>query len=108
MDDREEDTTEEDAARKRFQLERNCVEEATGEVNAIFGGSSVLGNDSAPPLAPHRLGIPGGAGVMMTQQDTAFPAEGNAPTAGTAQNLHRMLMGGTPMLHNTGVIVLLR
>ena len=84
MDDREEDTTEEDAARKRFHLERNCVEEATGEVNAIFGGSSVLGNDSAPPLAPHRLGIPGGAGVTMTQQANTFLAEVHAPVEGTS------------------------
>ena len=50
------------------------------------------------------LKVPGGAGVRMTQQDTAFPAEGHALATGTAQNLHRALMGGNPMLHNTGVV----
>ena len=80
------------------------MEQATEEVNTIFGGVNGRGNDIAPPSAPHTLGIPCGSGLIMTQQVTMFPVEVHAPTAGTtAQNLHRALMGGTPMIHNTGV-----
>ena len=80
----EEDKTEEDEARNRYQPERNRVEEATGEVYIIFEGGNNWGNNSAPLSAPHTLGIPGGDGVTMTQHDTAFPEEGHAPTLGTA------------------------
>ena len=79
------------------------MEQATGEVDIIFEVSNGLRNDSATPSAPCTLGIPVGTGVMVTQQDTEFLAEGHAPTAGTVQNLHRALMGGIPMLQNTGV-----
>ena len=38
------------------------------------------------------------------QQAMTFPAGGNALTTGkTAKNLHRVLMGGTLTLQNTGV-----
>ena len=79
------------------------MEHATGEFDIIFRGGNGWGNDSAPPLAQHILGIPGGAGVTMTQQYTEFPMEGYAPTAGTAQNLHRDIMVGTTMLQNIGM-----
>ena len=78
--------------------------EETGEVDTILRCSNSWGNDSAPPSAQHTLGIPGGDGLAMTQQAMTFTAEGHAPTAGTkVQNLHMALMGGTPMLYNTGV-----
>ena len=59
------------------------MDQATGEVNTIFGVGNGWVNDSAPPSAPHTLGIPGGARVTMIQQATIFLAEGHAHTAGT-------------------------
>ena len=101
VDEREEDKTEEYAVRNRSQPAKNRVDHTTGELDIIFGGSNGWGNDSAPPSAPHILGIPGGAGVTMKQQNTEFLMEGYAPATGTAQNLHREIMGGTTMLQNT-------
>ena len=63
-----------------------------------------MGNNSAPPLAPHMLGIPGGSRVTTIQQAKIFPAEGHAPMSGTEQNLHRAMMGGTPTLQNAGLV----
>ena len=74
------------------------MEQATGEVDIIFKGGNGWVNDSTSMSSPRTLWIPGGAGATMTEQDTAFPAEGHAPTAGTSKNLYRALMGGTPML----------
>ena len=79
------------------------MEQATGEVDTIFGVGNGWVNDSAPLSDPHTLRIPGGAAVTITQQETTFLADGHALMERTAQNLHRALMGGTPMLHNTGV-----
>ena len=79
------------------------MDQATGEVNTIFRGGNIWGNNNLPPSPPHTLGITGGNAVTMTQQATAFMSGGNAPTSGTSsQNLHKELMGGTPMLQNTG------
>ena len=78
------------------------MEQATGEVEKIFWGGNGWGNNSAPPLAPCTLGIPRGAARRLTKQTNTFTAEVNAPRAGTtAQDLHRVLMGGNRMLHNT-------
>ena len=78
------------------------MEQATGEVEKIFWGGNVWGNNSAPPLAPCTLGIPRGAAVIITQQVTTLPAGGNAPMTGkTAHNLHGALMGVNPTLNNT-------
>ena len=67
------------------------------EVYIILKGGNGWGNYSVPLSAPGTLGITGGTGVTMTQQERAFPAEVHATTKGTAQNLHRALMRGTPM-----------
>ena len=91
--------TEENASRKRSQTERDQVEQATVEVNTIFWGGNGCGNYSVLPPAQRMLEIPGGTTMTMTQQAKKFPVGGNAPTSGiTAKNLHRALMGGTPML----------
>ena len=79
------------------------MDQTTGEVDTIFGGGNSWGNNSALPLAPHMLGIPGGSRVTTIQQAKIFPAEGHAPMSGTEQNLHRAMMGVTPTLQNTGV-----
>ena len=69
------------------------MEQATGEVETIFVGGNGRDNESAPPSAPRKLGIPVGAAVMIVQQATTLPAGGNAPMAGTSsQNLYRALM----------------
>ena len=100
--EREEDESEENAARNHMQTARKPLEQATGEVKTIFGGVNGWGNESAPPSAPRKLDITGGAAVMMKQQATMLSAGGIVPMAGeTAQNLHRALMGVTPTLHKT-------
>ena len=87
-----------------MQPARNPVEQATGEVETIFSGGNGWGNESVPPSVPHTLGIPRGASMMITQQATTLPAGGNSPMAGTtAQNIHRLLIGGNPTLNNTVV-----
>ena len=67
------------------------------------GGGNGWVNDSALLSALHTMGIHGGTGAMMTQQEMTFPAEVHAPTSGAAQKLHMALMGGNPTLQNTGV-----
>ena len=48
------------------------------------------------------MGIHRGAAGRFTKQATTLPAEGNTPSAGTkAQALHRVLIGGKPILQNT-------
>ena len=43
-----------------------------------------------------------GAAGRLTKQATTLPEEGNAPRAGTtAQELHRVMMGGNRMLQNS-------
>ena len=80
------------------------MEQATGDAETIFWGVNSWGNESAPPSAPLMLRIPGGADAMMTQQATALTEGGNATMAETtSKNLHRVLIGGTPTLHNTVV-----
>ena len=102
--EREEDGAEENAARNLTHPARNPVQQATGEVETIFGGGNGWGNGSAPPLAPHTLGIPKGAAVMIKQQATKLPEGGNEPTVETtAHNLHRALTEGNPTLHNAVV-----
>ena len=59
------------------------MDQAMGEVETIFGGGNSWVNNSAPPSAPHMLGIPGGTAVMITQQATKLPVGVNAPMAGT-------------------------
>ena len=91
--ERKEEKTEETVANKHSHTARNRVDQATGEVNTIFGVRSVWVNNSAPPSAPHTLVIPGGAARTMTQQSTRFPEGGNSPTTGTtAQTVHRTMM----------------
>ena len=83
-------------------VEKNHVEQATGEVKTIFRGGNIWGNESVLALAPRTLGIPEGAIVRHTQQVTTFPAGGNALRAGTTyQDLHRALVGENIMLHTT-------
>ena len=101
---RKEEEAKDNLARNCMQRARNPVEQATGDVETIFVGVNGWGNESAPPLAAHTMGITGDAAVMITQQATTFPAGGNAPMAGTTlQNLNKALMGGNPTLHNTVV-----
>ena len=53
-------------------------------------------------MAPSTLGILGGAARIFTKQATKFLEEGNTPSAGTkTQALHRVLIRGDLMLHNT-------
>ena len=48
------------------------------------------------------LGIPEGVAGRFTKQDTKLIEEVNTPIAGKKlQALHRVLMGGNPMLNNT-------
>ena len=55
-----------------------------------------------PTSSPSTLGIPRGAAGIFIKQATTLPSEGNTPIAGTkSQALHRVLMGGIQMLHNT-------
>ena len=99
--ERKEEEAKDNLARNCTQRARKPVEQATGEVETIFVGVNGWGNESAPPLAAHTMGITGDAAVMITQQATTFPAGGNAPMAGTTlQNLNKALMGGNPTLHN--------
>ena len=78
-------------------LTKNLIDQATGEVNAIFGGGNVWGNDSVPLPAPLTLGFYSGAELTTMQHATQFMAGGNAPNARMiAASLHQMLMGGTP------------
>ena len=73
------------------QLARNSV-----------GGGHGWGKENVPTSAPRMLGIPRGPAGRLKKQANKFPAEGNAPRAGTtAQELHRVLMGGHPMLQNS-------
>ena len=86
------------------QLARNMVDQATREVNAIFGGGNGWVNDSSPQLAPLKMGFLGGASLKTTQRATTFASGKNAPNAGTtAASFHRTLMGGTPTQHDSGV-----
>ena len=101
---REEDEADGNAAGNHTQSTRNPVEQATGEVKTIFGGGHGWGNEIAPKLDPHTLGITGGAAGRLTQQAKKLPAGGNAPRAGkTAHDLHRALMGVNRTLHSTVV-----
>ena len=87
----EEDEEEENAAGNRKQLSSNPA-----------GGSQGWENENAPTLAPSTLGIHGGATGRFKKQSTKLPAEGNKSSAGTkARSIHRVLMGGNPILHNT-------
>ena len=89
--DTKEDEEEENAAGNSKQPTRNPV-----------GGSQGWGNENAPTSAPSTLGIPRGYAGRQIKQATTLPEEGNAPMAGkTSQELHRVLMGGNLMLHNT-------
>ena len=86
-----EDEEEENAAGNHKQLARNPVRGVHGREN-----------ENAPTSSPSTLGIPRGAAGRFTKQATTLPAERNTPSAGkNAQALHRVLMGGKPMLHNT-------
>ena len=110
------------AGRSRLQRAGNLSGNATGAANEPreeekednvegnhnhpvrdpVGGSHSWGNRNAPNSTPHTLGIPGGVSGRITKQATTFPAEGNAPRAGEkAQELHKVMMGGNRMLHNT-------
>ena len=83
--------------RERSHLTKNLIDQATGEVNAIFGGGNVWGNDSVPLPAPLTLGFYSGAELTTMQHATQFMAGGNAPNARMiAASLHQMLMGVTP------------
>ena len=100
----EDDKAEENTARNRTRPLGNPVEQVTGEVETIFRGGNIWGNKRAPPPTPRKLGIPGVASVIITQQATTFPVGGNAPMARTtAQNLQRVMMGGNTTLNNTVV-----
>ena len=73
----------------------NCKQPATNPV----GGSHGWENENVPTLAPSRLKIHGGMTGRFTKQATMLPVEGNTPSAGTkVQELHKVLMGGNPML----------
>ena len=86
-----EDEEGENASGNRKNLERNPVR-----------GSHGWGNENAPTSAPSMLGIHGGAAGRFTKKATTLPAEVNTPSAGTKeQALHRVLMGGNPILQNT-------
>ena len=79
--EREEDKSEDNEARNRTHPTRNPVEQATGEVDTIFGEGNRWDNESAPLSPPHTMGIHGGADVMITQHATPFPVGGNATMA---------------------------
>ena len=82
------------------QTVSNMIDQATVEVNVIFGSGNGWCKNSAPPSGPLTLDISGGAVSTMTEQAMTFAAGGNSPNAGkTAAPLHRTLMGGTPMQH---------
>ena len=88
--DPEEDEETENLAGNAKQLVRNPV-----------GGSNGWETENSPTLAPSTLGIPGGAAGRFTKQATTLPSEVNTTSAGTkAKELHRVLMGGNPMLQN--------
>ena len=58
-------------------------------------------NKNVPTSSSITLGITGVASVRLTKEATKIPAEVNATRAGTtAQELHRVLMGGNLMPHN--------
>ena len=79
----EEDKSEENEERNRTQPEKIPVEQVTGEVDTIFRGGNSCSNESAPPLAPHTLEIPGVAVVIMTQHATMLIVGVNSPMSGT-------------------------
>ena len=82
----------------------NMVNQATGEVNAIFGVGNIWGNDSVALSDPFTLGISGAAALTAMKQATMFTAGVNVPNAGTtSESLHQTLMGGTYMQHDSGV-----
>ena len=110
------------AARERLERVGNLAGYATGLVNEPeeeeekenaagnhkhparnpVGGSQGWENENAPTSAPSTLGINGRAAEIFIKQATTLPAEGNTPSAGTkAQALHRVLMGGNPILQDT-------
>ena len=89
--DLEEDEEEDNASGNRKQPARNPA-----------GGGHGWGNENAPILSPHTLVIPVGAAGRLTKKATMLLAEGNAPRSGTtAQELHRVLMGGKRVIQNT-------
>ena len=89
--DPKEEEEEEYAAGNIKQLESNPV-----------GGSHGWGNENALTLSPSTLGIYGGAEGRFTKQATTLPTEGNTTSSGKKpQELHRVLIGGNPMLQNT-------
>ena len=67
VDEREGEEIEDNAEGKCSHPSRYCVEQATGEVDTIFRGGDVWGNNSVLLSALHTLGVLGGDGVMMTQ-----------------------------------------
>ena len=89
--DPKEDEGEENTAGNRMRLARDPV-----------GGSHGREHENFPTSVPRTLGILGGAAGRLTKQATTLSEEINAPRSGTtAQELHRVLMGGNQMLHST-------
>ena len=100
----DEEEKEEISVMECSQQARNMVDQATREINAMFGGGNSWGNDSALPSSPPTLGIYGGAALSTMQHAKEFAVGGNEPNARTtAASLHWTLMGGTLMQHNVGV-----
>ena len=78
-------------AKNRKQTERKPVE-----------GGHGWSNENAATLDLRTLEIPGGAVVRLTIHETTLPLEFKTPRSGTkAQDLHRLIMGGTRIRNNT-------
>ena len=87
---------------KKEEEEGNAAGNQKQLVRNHVGGSHGWGNENAPTSAPRTLGIPRGVAGRLTKQLTTLPEEGNALRAGTTeQELHRVVMRGNRMLHNT-------
>ena len=87
----EEEEEEEYAAGICEQPSRNTV-----------GGNQGWENENKPTLAPSTLGIHGGMAGRFTKQATTLPEEEYTQNTGTkSRELHRVLLGENPILHNT-------
>ena len=87
---------------KEYEEEENTTGNHKQPTRNPVGGSHGGGKKNAPTLAPSTLGIHGGAAGIFTKQTTTLPAEGNTPSSGKkSQAIHRLLMGGNPVLQNT-------